>query len=197
MTKIRVTQVLFTWARLTGLAGLPGAILPWVRMRNFSPVFERPKTSCGAQFEVHSLHGETQSYDFRAYYSFGNSYSCVTVAKWNNYDVENTAGKARRCRIHPAFITVTGLKGNKEKFSSPLQLPTEFPVRKTETSGTEPARPLIWTYRKIYEGLRGNARPRKPGQPGQPKPYEETVKTLGDVGSQERLRRSEDQKSES
>ena len=67
----------------------------------------------------------------------------------------------------------------------------------TETSGTEPACPLIWTYRKIYEGLRGNARPRKPGQPGQPKPYEEAVKPLGDVGSQDRLRRSEDQKSES
>ena len=70
-----------------------------------------PKTSCGAKFEEHSLHGETQSYKFRAYYSFGNSYSCVTVAKWNDYDVETTAGKARRCRIYPAFITVTGLKG--------------------------------------------------------------------------------------
>ena len=28
---------------MTGLAGLPGAILPWVRMRNFSPVFDMRK----------------------------------------------------------------------------------------------------------------------------------------------------------
>ena len=80
----------------------------------FQPGFrdeKRPKTSCGAKFEKHSLHGETQSYNFRAYYSFGNSYSCVTVAKWYNYDVENTVAKARRCRIHLAFNTVTGLKG--------------------------------------------------------------------------------------
>ena len=72
---------------------------------------KRLKTSCGAKFEKHSLHGERQSYNFRAYYRFGNSYSCVTVAKWNNYGAENTVAKARRCRIHPAFITVTGIKG--------------------------------------------------------------------------------------
>ena len=84
----------------------------------------------------------------------------------------------------------------RKNFPARLQLPTEFSVRKTETSGTEPARPLIWTYRKIYEGLRGNASSQTPGQPSQPKPYEEAVKPLGDVGSQERLRRSEDQKSE-
>ena len=45
-------------------------------------------------------HGETQSYSFRAYRSFGNSYSCMTAVKWYACDVENTAGKARRCRIH-------------------------------------------------------------------------------------------------
>ena len=30
---------------------------------------KRLKTSCGAKFEKHSLHGERQSYNFRAYYS--------------------------------------------------------------------------------------------------------------------------------
>ena len=32
--------------------------------------------------------------------SFGNSYSCITAVEWDAYDVENTAGNARRCRIH-------------------------------------------------------------------------------------------------
>ena len=70
----------------------------------------RPKTRCVAKFEKQSKRGETQSYNFRAYHSFGNSYSRITFVKWDAYDVENTAGKARRCRIHPAFIPVTGLK---------------------------------------------------------------------------------------
>ena len=48
-------------------------------------------------------HGETQSYNFRAYYSFGSSYSCTTVVKWDAYDLENTTGKARRCKIHSKF----------------------------------------------------------------------------------------------
>ena len=43
---------------------------------------------------------ETQSYNFRAYYSFGNPYSFITVVKWDDYYVENTTGKAKRCRIH-------------------------------------------------------------------------------------------------
>ena len=40
------------------------------------------------------------SYIFRAYRSFDNSYSCITAVKWNACHVRNTAGKARRCRIH-------------------------------------------------------------------------------------------------
>ena len=63
-----------------------------------------------------------------------------TAVEWDTYDVENTAGNARRCRIHPAFILVTGLKCSYGKIFSPL---TEIPVGKTEISGTEPARPLI------------------------------------------------------
>ena len=48
-------------------------------------------------------------------------------------------------------------------------------VGKTEISGTEPARPLVWTHRKFYKGFRGEARSRKPGQPVQPGSYEEDL----------------------
>ena len=50
--------------------------------KKFQPSFrdeETPKileTSSGAKFEKRSKHGETQSFNFRAYHSFGNSYSC-------------------------------------------------------------------------------------------------------------------------
>ena len=40
---IKTAKGLFTWARLTGLARLPGWILPWVHMRNFSAVSEMKK----------------------------------------------------------------------------------------------------------------------------------------------------------
>ena len=53
-------------------------------MRNFSPVPEMKKvgTSSGAKFVKQSNRGETQSYNFCAYRSFGNSYSCITAVKW-------------------------------------------------------------------------------------------------------------------
>ena len=73
----------------------------------------------------------------------------------------------------PPFIPVTGMKCSYGKISSPL---TEISVGKTEISGTEPARPLIWTHRKFYKGFRGEARSRKRGQPGQPGSYEEALK---------------------
>ena len=66
----------------------------------------------------------------------------------------------------PPFIPVTGMKCSYGKISSPL----------TEISGTEPARPLIWTHRKFYKGFRGKARSRNPGQPDQPGSYEEALK---------------------
>ena len=101
-------------------------------------------TSSGAKFEKQSKHGETQSYTFRAYYSFGNSNSCSTAVKWDAYVVENTAGNVKRCpsdiRIHFAFMPVTGLKCSYGKISSPL---IEIPAGKTEISGTEPGRPLM------------------------------------------------------
>ena len=73
----------------------------------------------------------------------------------------------------PPFILVTGMKCSYGKISSPL---TEISVGKTEISGTEQARPLIWTHRKFYKGFRGEARSRKPGQPGQPGSYEEALR---------------------
>ena len=110
----------------------------------FQPGFrdeKRPKTSCGAKFEKQSKHSETQNYNFHAYYSFGNSYSCITVVECDAYDVENTADNAEFTqRIHLAFIPVTGLKCSYGNIFSPL---TEIPVGKTEISGTEPAHPLI------------------------------------------------------
>ena len=71
----------------------------------------------------------------------------------------------RTARIHHAFIPVTGLKCSYGKISSPF----------TEISGTKPARPLLWTQQKFYNGFRGRARSRKPGQPGQPGSYEEAL----------------------
>ena len=71
-------------------------------------------------------------------------------------------GDAIWARIHPAFIPVTGMKSHMEKF--PARLPRSR-LEKTEISGTEPARPVIWTHRG-----KGNARSRKPGS------YEEDLK---------------------
>ena len=53
----------------------------------------------------------------------------ITAVKWDAYDVENTAGNARRCHpgqpeFNPAFTLVTGLKCSFGKISSPL---TEIP----------------------------------------------------------------------
>ena len=75
--------------------------------------------------------------------------------------------------FNPPFIPVTGMKCSYGTISSPL---TEVSVGKTEISGTEQARPIIWTHRKFYKGFRGEARSRKPGQPGQPGSYEEALK---------------------
>ena len=87
----------------------------------------------------------------------------------------------------PPFIPVTGMKCSYGKISSPL---TEISVGKTEISGTEPARPLIWTHRKFYKGFRGEARSRKPGQPGQPGSYEEALNHIAFWRCSRRRRRS-------
>ena len=56
----------------------------------------------------------------------------------------------------------------------PARLPRSR-LEKAKISGTEPARPLIWTHRTFFKGFRGEARSRKPGQPGQPGSYEEAL----------------------
>ena len=73
------------------------------------------------------------------------------------------------------FIPVTGMKCSYGKIFSPL---TKISVGKTETSGTEPAHPLIRTHWKFYKGFRGEARSRKPGQPGQPGSCEEPLRLV-------------------
>ena len=115
----------------------------------FQPGFrdeKRQKTSCGAKFEKQSKYGETQNYNLNAYYSLGNSNSCITAVEWDAYDVEKYS---RQCKTMQnsfeeffplSFRPVTGLKCSYGKIFSPL---TEIPVGKTEISGTEPARPLI------------------------------------------------------
>ena len=86
---------------------LPGPVSPWVHMRHFSPVSEmRGRRRVVARNSGNkNKHGETQSYNFRTYYSFGNSESCITVVKWDAYDEENTAAKQDKAelirRTHP------------------------------------------------------------------------------------------------
>ena len=112
--KFKLVRVLCSLGPLH-MARLTGPISSWVHIGNFSPVSEmiKGRKEFWRKFWKPN-HGETQRYNFRANHSFGNSYSCITVIKCDTYDVENTAGKARRChlghRIHPAFIPVTGLK---------------------------------------------------------------------------------------
>ena len=94
---------------------------------------------------------ETQSYNFRACYSFGNPYSLSLLSNgmimmWKIRQAKQNDAEFIR-RIHPAFISLTGLKCSYGKFSSPL---TEIPVGKPEIWGTEPARLLISTRRKFY-----------------------------------------------
>ena len=91
-----------------------------------------------------SKHGETQSYNFCAFHSFGNPNVCITAVKWHAYDVENTVGKARRrhlgrpvvknsSRFHPGDRVEVFMWQN---FQSRLSMILQ--VEKTEISGTEP-----------------------------------------------------------
>ena len=56
-------------------------------------------TSSGTKLENKVNMAKYKNFNFRAYHSFGNSKICNTAFKWDAYDVENTAGNARRC--HP------------------------------------------------------------------------------------------------
>ena len=90
-----VTQGLFIWARLTGLARSPGRISPWVHMRKFSfQVSEMTKgRSSWEEFwrkiRKTNKDGETQpSYYYCAYYGFGNPFGCIIAVKQVANDVE-------------------------------------------------------------------------------------------------------------
>ena len=76
--------------------------------------------SSGAKFEKWSKYGETQSYHFCAYHSFGNSYSCITAVKWDAYDVENTADKERRYRIDSKNSSLFHLGDNNDNVRRPV-----------------------------------------------------------------------------
>ena len=90
-------------ARAGPLTGIDSALGSYEKFQPGLGDEKRPKIlrrSYSAKFEKQRKQ-ETQRYDFCALRSFGNSYSCVTDAlELNAYDVENTAGKVRRYRIH-------------------------------------------------------------------------------------------------
>ena len=114
----------------------------------FQPGFrdeERPKIlgmSSGVKFEKRSKRGETQSYNLRACYSFGNSYSCITAVKWDAYDVVIQQAKQDDV-IRPALLPCCFLPGDPGEVFIWQNFPARDLVRKTEISGTKPARPLI------------------------------------------------------
>ena len=76
--------------------------------------------SSGAKYEKWRKYGETQSYHFCAYHSFGNSYSYITAVKWDAYDEENTAGKARRYRINSKNSSLFHLGDNNNNVRRPV-----------------------------------------------------------------------------
>ena len=112
-------------------------------MRNFSPVSEMRKgrknlgTSSGAKFEKQSKQGETQSYNFRAYHSFVNSYSCITAAKWDACDMENTAGKARRCHAGRHVACAVGKNSSRYEVFIRRKFPACLPRSR------EPSQPAL------------------------------------------------------
>ena len=66
------------------------------------------------------------------------------VVKWDAYDVQNTAGKARRRRIHLKNSSRFHPGNRAEMFIwQNFQLAYQDPVGKTGITATEPAGPLI------------------------------------------------------
>ena len=138
-------------------------VSPWVHMRNFSPVSEmrRPKTSCGAKFGKQNKHDETQSYNFRACYSFGNSESCITVVKWDAYDEENTAAK----QDNAEFIRRPHTGNRVELLKWPHSQPAcQDPCWKDRDLGNQASPPSHMNTSKILQRIRGKVRSRKPGK---------------------------------
>ena len=136
-----------------------------------------------------SKHGETQIklYIFRAYRSFDNSYSCITAVKWGACQVKNTAGKARRCRIHWNNSSRshpgrrTGLKCSFVKIFQPAYQDPCWKNRDLENRASSPSH---MDTTKILQRNQTVVRSRKPGQPGQPGSYEEAlVEARRDLGN--------------
>ena len=113
------------------VGSVPGPVSPWVHMRNFSPVSEMKKrtkilvTSSGTKFEKQNKH----TIAFATLKAVPLQLHC----KWGAYDVENTAGNAKR--RHPS-----------RQNSSPHCSYGKIFCQLAETWGTEPARPLLRTH---------------------------------------------------
>ena len=121
----------------------------------FHPGFrneKRPKTGCSSTTEEKSKHGETQSYNFCACHSFGNSYSWITVVKWDAYDVENTTGKTKQWRINSVEEFIRFYPGNRAEVFINFQ-------PSYRNSGWKNGRDIGNRARKKF---RGKARSRKP-----------------------------------
>ena len=155
---------------------IPGPISPWIQLRNFSPINELRKgrgycetrNLCRKNWMLSSANSvrllarnsrnkanmaETQSWNFRAYRSLWFRQllwlSGTTGVKWDAYDVENTAYKARRYRIHSKNSSRFH-PGNRAEVLVWQHFPARLPRSRSEkprSRESEPARSLIWTHR--------------------------------------------------
>ena len=79
----------------------------WGSYEKFQPGFrdeKRPKTSCGSKSRNKANIAKREATTFAPITALATLHSRISVVKWrlkwDAYDVENTAGKAIRCRIH-------------------------------------------------------------------------------------------------
>ena len=79
----------------------------WGWYEKFQPGFrdeKRPKTSCGSKSRNKANIAKREATTFAPITALATLHSRISVVKWrlkwDAYDVENTAGKAIRCRIH-------------------------------------------------------------------------------------------------
>ena len=94
-----------------------------------------------AQRDKKSRHAKHKNYNFRAYHSFCNSWSCITAVNCDAYDAENTAGNTRRCHLgqnSSCFHPGNSAEESCGKIPSPL---TEIPVGKNRDLGNRACLP--------------------------------------------------------
>ena len=94
------------------------------------------------------------------------SATCITIVKWDAYDVENTAGNARRCHPHRQNSSsfhpgIPGLKCSYGKISTPL-----IPGFAWEPSQPTLSYERIETFTKDLEVRQYLGKQRPPSQPG-------------------------------